>query len=418
VAKDTLNRFLPASGAGIIVKLGSAFEGYDTGWLTTEENAFISAPSTSDEAYIVRVETGGVTVVGKGKWAMLYGVQTLNQLVRGTTSYNGQWQMKTSIRCLVIKDWPDTKWRCLSPQMTWYSGWNRLEGYDMGNWTLDEWKWLVDWSLLHKCNAWVLVFCGYWPFTLPGYDNTTLNVASFRYNPATGQKEAYQFIHRNIRAEFLPALIQYAKARGIEMSAYMAINSFDGGYLLHHPEANGGGAAELLPFAPGVHEYTRAFLRRLVDMGFDSFLFENPEANHVPYQNEQCYQTFWAPYGYTREQAQALTNNAPLNAHAEYNTWLVHEYDSIIQQRWTELGHTTPMMIRLVSHFLLARVMNESQSDAERQQWMALIDQKNGRRMPFVCAENSELGYVNLLGADRTSTLAGGADRAHRRCAA
>jgi hypothetical protein len=41
--------------------------------------------------------------------------------------------------------------------MTWYSGWNRLEGYDMGNWTLDEWKWLVDWSLLHKCNGWAYV---------------------------------------------------------------------------------------------------------------------------------------------------------------------------------------------------------------------------------------------------------------------
>ena len=64
------------------------------------------------------------------------------------------------------------KWRCLSPQMTWYSGYNRLEGYDIGNWTLDEWKWLVDWSLLHKCNGWALCMYGNWPFTLPGYEET------------------------------------------------------------------------------------------------------------------------------------------------------------------------------------------------------------------------------------------------------
>ena len=38
----------------------------------------------------------------------------------------------------------------------------------MGNWTLDEWKWLVDWSLLHKCNGWAMCMYGYWPFTLPG----------------------------------------------------------------------------------------------------------------------------------------------------------------------------------------------------------------------------------------------------------
>src|SRR3546814_4606355 len=44
--------------------------------------------------------------------------------------------------------------RCLAPTLTWYSGWNRLEGYDICNFSEGEWKWLADWSLLHKCNAW------------------------------------------------------------------------------------------------------------------------------------------------------------------------------------------------------------------------------------------------------------------------
>ena len=127
-------------------------------------------------------------MVGKGKWGMLYGVQTLNQLLRGTETVQGFRTANTSLPCLIIRDWPDLAWRCLSPQMTWYSGYNRLEGYDTGNWTLDEWKWLVDWSLLHKCNGWALCMYGNWPFTLPGYEETTLDVDSFFYDPRLGKK--------------------------------------------------------------------------------------------------------------------------------------------------------------------------------------------------------------------------------------
>ncbi len=76
---------------------------------------------------------------------MLYGVQTVNQL----TIQAGR-EKRDSIPCLEIRDWPEAKWRCLAPQLTWYAGWgSRFEGYDNGNWSLDEWKWMVDWSLPH-----------------------------------------------------------------------------------------------------------------------------------------------------------------------------------------------------------------------------------------------------------------------------
>lgn len=407
VASGSLSSYLPRSGSSVTVRLGSVEEGYTSSWLASEQNSFLSSSTTSSEASIVQIDADGITVVGKGKWGMLYGVQTVNQLVRGTETQQGIWQTNTSLPYLVIKDWPDMGWRCLSPQMTWYSGWNRLEGYDMGNWTLDEWKWLVDWSLLHKCNGWAYVFCGYWPFTLPGYEESTLDVDSFYYDPKTGEKTPYRFIHRNIKKEFLPELIRYAQARGIKMYAYSAINSFNGGYQLHHPEVDAGGAAEMLPFAPGVHDYCRAFLRRIVDMGFDGFIFENPEANHVPYQNDECYKTFWEPFGYTPEQAKELTNKAPLDAHLNYNAWLVHEYDTLIQEHWHALGHTDDMDFFVISHVMFGRVMADSKTPEQRADWLAKFDAVAGRKMPVITAESDEKRYVEMFGPKRTANLGG-----------
>lgn len=219
VARASLRSYLPGSGDPVPVRLGSVEEGYRASWLPVADRKWLACRSTSPEASIVHIDATGITVVGKGKRGMLYGVQTVNQLL-----LDHEGRPAGSLPMLHIRDWPDMRWRCLSPQMTWYSGYNRLEGYDNGNWTLDEWKWLADWSLLHKCNAWALCMYGNWPFTLPGYPETTLDVASFRWNPRTGRKEAYRFIHRNIRKEFLPALIRYANERGIQVHAYIGKN--------------------------------------------------------------------------------------------------------------------------------------------------------------------------------------------------
>ncbi len=287
------------------------------------------------------ISDDGITVVGKGKWGMLYGVQTVNQLIRGTETVQGLWRMNTSLPCLTMRDWPDLPWRCLSPQMTWYSGYNRLEGYDNGNWTLDQWKWLVDWSLLHKCNGWALCMYGNWPFTLPGYEETTLDVDSFFLNPQTGKKEPHRFTHRNIKQEFLPELIRYANQRGVKIYAYIGKNSFNGTYGIKHPDASAGGAAELIPFHPGVHEYWEAFIRRIIEIGFDGFVFEDPEAMHVPNQNAMCYTTFWEPwakaYGF-QSVAETDQNNPPLGVQVEYYSWLFKIFDEMIQQYAAQTG--------------------------------------------------------------------------------
>ena len=199
LAVASLNQFAPKTASTISARLGSVEEHYDRSWLTEEENHFLNSPETSSEASIVRISPDGITVVGKSRWGMLYGAQTINQLMLQAVREGRQ-----LLPCLSIRDWPDMRWRCLAPTLTWYSGWNRLEGYDLCNWSEGEWKWLADWSLLHKCNAWAVCMYGYWPFRLPGYERETLDVDSFFYNPATGKREPRRFTHRNIKHEFLP----------------------------------------------------------------------------------------------------------------------------------------------------------------------------------------------------------------------
>jgi hypothetical protein len=400
---ESLRRHLPADGPPINVRLGSVEEGYDAAWLTVQENDFISGTPDRPESSVVVVDRTGVTVVGRDRWGMLYGVQTICQLAVAARR-----EKREAIPCLRIRDWPDLQWRCLAPTLDWYSGWNRLEGYDICNWSEGEWKWLADWSLLHKCNAWAVCMYGYWPFTLPGYPEETLDVDSFFYNPATRKKEPRRFVHPNIRKEFYPRVIQYANQRGIKVHAYIGKNSFNGCHFRENAALYAGGAAELLPFAPGVDQYWEAFIARILEMGFNGFVFEDPEANHVPNQNQRCYETFWQPwaekYGYSSVK-QTDANHPPLGVHIEYYAWLYRQFAEKIGRHARRLRRRTE--IYLISHVLLARMMSESKSERERREWIDLIDRKHGERVRFVIAESNEKAYVDLLGGDRVASLGG-----------
>ena len=405
-AVQSLSTYLPRTGRPVTVRLGSVEEGYEQRWLTDAQRSFLDKAETSPEASVLTITPGESRIVGKGKWGMLYGVQTVNQLTLQAVR-----EKRDSIPCLAIRDWPEAKWRCLAPQLAWYAGWgSRFEGYDNGNWSLDEWKWMVDWSLLHKCNAWAVCMYGMWPFSLPGYEADTLDFESFYYDLKTGQKTPYHYMHRNIKKEFLPELIRYANARGVQVHAYIGKNTFNGTYIQRQPEADAKSVVkEAIPFTPGVHEYWEAFIKRILEQGFNGFVFEDPETYHVPNQDERCYKTFWEPwareYGF-RSVADTDQNKPPLGVHVEYYSWLTREFDRLIRKHAKALGRPDPAMF-LISHILLNRIMKESKDEAERAKWFALIDQKQGRKLPFVLFEDNEQEYVRLLGKDRVATLGG-----------
>ncbi len=399
LALDYLVRALPTSGPVLPVRLGCLDEGTGNQWLQPDEAAFLKAAETSEEAYVLRLDASGATLVGKSAQGLLWAAQTLVQIAKSVDE---------RAPALAIRDWPTLEWRCLSPTMTWYSGWNRLEGYDLCNWTLDEWKWLVDWSVEQKINCWAMCLYGFWPFTLEGFEESVLDVESFFFDPATEQKTAYQFVHRNIKREFLPELLAYAEERGVKVYAYIGKNSFNGGYIIRHPEANAGGAAEALPFEPGVAEYWDAFIGRLLECGFDGFVFEDPEAYHVPNGNLGCWETFWKPwaeeYGYSSP-AETDANKPPLGVHVEYYTWLFRQFDKSIQRHAKRLGKEPELY--LISHFLLSRILGEAGSEEKAQEWLRLVDEKQGHPVKYIVAEGTEPRFVDLLGPDRVASLGG-----------
>ena len=404
IAMKSLLEYAGDHSGQLMVSLGSLEDGYERMWLSASDNQWLAANETSSEASVISITKQGVTVVGKGGEGMLYGAQTVNQLL-----IEARREGKSYLPCLQIRDWPDLKWRCLAPQLTWYAGFSRYEGFDIGNWSPGEWKWLADWTLLHKCNAWAVCMYGAWPFTLPGYEETTDQYDSFYYDPRTGQKTPHRYVHPNIRQEFFPEVIKYANARGIKVHAYIGKNTYNGTYIQKHRESDAQSpVAEAIPFTPGLEDYWRAFIKRILEIGFNGFVFEDPEAYHVPNQNEECYRTFWAPwasqYGFSTV-GETDRMKPPLGVHLEYSTWLFRKFDTIIQSEAKTLQVHPD--IYLIAHILQDRIMREVKSMDERAHWFDLIDQKHGRKLPFIIHEDHEKEYVQLLSGDRVATLGG-----------
>ena len=87
---QSLDSYLPEEEGAMPVRLGSVEEGIGAVALT--ERAGVPRPIRRPvpEASVLTISADGVTVVGKGKWGMLYGVQTVNQLIRGTETVAGR----------------------------------------------------------------------------------------------------------------------------------------------------------------------------------------------------------------------------------------------------------------------------------------------------------------------------------------
>ena len=103
--------------------------------------------------------------------------------------------------------------------------------------------------------------------------------------------------------------------------------------------------------------------------------------------------------------AETDQNNPPLGVQVEYYSWLFKIFDEMIQKHAAQAGR--PQEIYLISHVLLSRMVSESKTQAERDKWFAYIDEKQGRKVPFIILEADEEKYVSFLGRDRVASLGG-----------
>jgi len=58
LAAESLRSYLPKTGEPIEIRLGSVEEGYGHDWLSNEQQAFLTASVTSDEASVLMIMPG------------------------------------------------------------------------------------------------------------------------------------------------------------------------------------------------------------------------------------------------------------------------------------------------------------------------------------------------------------------------
>jgi len=63
------------------------------------------------ENYVLQIQPDAVTISGRGAEGLLYGVQTLRQLIRAN-------RQGDALLCLTIRDWPSIRWRAFQDDLT------------------------------------------------------------------------------------------------------------------------------------------------------------------------------------------------------------------------------------------------------------------------------------------------------------
>ncbi|MGC2402168.1 MAG: glycoside hydrolase family 20 zincin-like fold domain-containing protein [Acidobacteriaceae bacterium] len=258
-------------------------------WLNSEETTVLRG--LSSQAYILRIDSSQIAIIGRTELGTLYGVQTLIQML-------SQSQPEMRLPLLEIEDYPEVPDRYVDVTFSWYAHYGAIDiGFGTQLWGEDQWRWFIDWCLAHKINGVDLCIYGYWPFTFQKYPESTLtNIPIKTYDPKNGKVTIVRMSHPNIEREFLPALIRYAQERGIRVNAYIGLNTFDGGYAKEHPQSQvfAGKTYALDLSNPAARQYLRDSLRRTMQMGFDGITFEMIEFPSSVCTNSECISKYWA----------------------------------------------------------------------------------------------------------------------------
>ncbi|OXS58849.1 hypothetical protein B1A99_12850 [Cohnella sp. CIP 111063] len=245
-----------------------------------------------EQSYRLTIGDGGATIYGGGGIGALYGLVTLLSLLR--ESPDG------ALPAVDIVDGPDARKRIVSPTLTWYAGFARA-GFGTQLWEGPRWKAFIDWCFRHKINALNLVMYGFWPFEFPEYPETVLrDLKVHTWSKEIGDWIEVSFTHPNLRKPFLEEIIRYANDRGIDMYAYIGLNSYSGGYPVAHPESRGQLSRELLDQGhvnnydslcasrKDVRDYLIASVKRIEQLGFNGLVFEESEEVQWFCQCEAC----------------------------------------------------------------------------------------------------------------------------------
>lgn len=283
---------LAAEAAAVGAAAGRALtvRGPDTIALADKE-ALLNQPHP-EQSYVLRVSADRVDLAALGTKGALHGIATLAQLAE---LGDGK-----GLPALEMTDGPDIGRRIISPTLTWYAGFARA-GFGTQLWDGERWRTFVDWCFRRKINALNIVMYGFWPFEFEEYPETVLRGLPVEtWSAEIGDWVQVSFTHPNLVKPFLSETIAYANARGIEVYAYVGMNSYSGGYPVVHPESRGvlsealkaqghvNSYDSMCASRPDVRRYLVESVKRIEEIGFNGLVFEESEEVQWFCQCEAC----------------------------------------------------------------------------------------------------------------------------------
>jgi hypothetical protein len=251
-------------------------------------------PQTVAKDYRDLFKLQGYVIDAKGKTVNLYfndyrgaiySISTLKQLIRKKANKSDYYLGE-----VFILDYPEIEKRSLSTTFTWYAGYSRV-GFDMQLWGFEQWKEFIEICSDYKINQINLCMYGYWPFEFEDFPETVLRDFKMKvWNRESKNWLEIEYTHPNITSAFLSRLIGYAHLLGIDIYAYIGLNSYNGGYSNIHKDKR----MKLPPNSKSINDfdalclsddstidYLRKCVRRIAELGFDGFFFE------------ECEEAFW-----------------------------------------------------------------------------------------------------------------------------
>ena len=196
-----------------------------------------------------------------------------------------------------ITDYPSLPVRAIAQTFSWYAGYGRL-GFDSQLWGFAEWKEYLNVCLDNKINQFNLVMYGYWPFELPGYEETVLRDVPVKiWNAENRRWLTVHYTHPNLEEPFLAEFIQLAHKLEVKIFAYVGLNSYNGAYTIKHPEARTkppktsgflNDFDSLCLSYPGTVDYIILSMKQIAELGFDGYTLEESEEGFWYCECDMC----------------------------------------------------------------------------------------------------------------------------------
>ncbi len=245
------------------------------------------------QGYVIDLKDGCAEIYFEELRGAIYAISTLKQLF-----YEKSGDQRVFVNEVFILDYPEIEQRALATSgPAWYAGYGRV-GFDMQLWGFEQWKEFLELCSDYKITQLNMCMYGYWPFELEEYPETVFKDFRMKvWNRESSNWIDIKYTHPNLVKPFLGELITYAHSLGIDIFAYIGLNSYNGGYSNVHvdkrmklPEGTKfiNDFDTLCLSDESTIKYLKTCVRKITGLGFDGIIFEESEESYWFCNCEKC----------------------------------------------------------------------------------------------------------------------------------